>query len=59
MHIEELISPWLRIEYLLKKKTVSMKSIHDIEDSFSNRSLQLSTDRSCLLPEMYVFTLVL
>ena len=37
-----------------------MKSIHDLEDSFSDRSLRLSINRSRLLPEMYmyVFTMV-
>ena len=31
---------------------MSVKSIHDLEDSFVDKN------RSCLLPEMYVFTLV-
>ena len=32
MHVQELSSTWLRIEgFFLKKKSVSMKSIHDIE----------------------------
>ena len=40
MHMEELKSPWLRIEKKnFEEKTVSMKSIHDIEDSFYNKSL--------------------
>ena len=33
---------------------MSMKSVHDVEDSFSNRSINCPY----LLPEMYVFTLV-
>ena len=37
-----------------------MKSIRDLEDSFSDRCLWLSINRPCLLPGMYVivFTLV-
>ena len=43
------------LNIFLRKKTVSMKSIHDLEDSFSDRRLWFNP---CLLPEMYVFTLV-
>ena len=35
-----------------------MKSIHDLEDSFSYKSLWLIMNRPCLLPEMYVLSLV-
>ena len=35
-----------------------MKSIHDLEDSFSDRTLWLSIYHPCLPTEMYVFTLV-
>ena len=42
------------LKIFLGKKNVSMKSI----DSFSDKSLYLSINRPCLLPEMYVFTLV-
>ena len=42
----------------LKKKIVSMKTIHFLEDSFSDKSLWLRRNGTCLLPEMYGFTLV-
>ena len=35
-----------------------MKSIHDLEDSFSDKSLWFGINSQFLLPEMYVFTLV-
>ena len=35
MHMQEPSSPWLRVEDSLEEK----KSIHDLEDSFSNKSL--------------------
>ena len=35
-----------------------MKSIHDLKDSFSDKSLWLSINHPCLIREMYVFTLV-
>ena len=54
MHMQEFIEPWLRTEDIFEEKTVSMKSVHDVEDSFSNRSINCPY----LLPEMYVFTLV-
>ena len=37
---------------------MSRKSIHDLEDSFSDKSSCLSINCPCLLPEMFVFTLV-
>ena len=36
-----------------------MKSIHDLEDSFSDKSLGLSINRPCFLQEMYVFAPIL
>ena len=35
MHMQELSSPWLRIEDSFEEN----KSIHELEDSFSNKSL--------------------
>ena len=34
--------------------TVSMNSIYDLEDSFSDKCLLLCINRPCLLPEMFV-----
>ena len=41
MHMQELSLPWLITEdfFFKKKKNVSVKSIHDLEDSFSDKSL--------------------
>ena len=50
-----LVKNWRFFE---EEKTVSWKIIHDLEDSFSDKSLWLSINRPCLLREMYVFTLV-
>ena len=58
MHIQELGKAWLRTEDFLKRKIVSMKSIHDLDDLFSDKSLCLSINRPCLLPEMFVFTFI-
>ena len=50
MHMQELGKPSLFKNW--RKKPVSVKSIHDLEDSFADKT------RPCLHPEMYVFTLV-
>ena len=50
-----LVKNW---RFFWEKKPVSVKSIHDLEDSFSDKSLWLSINRLCLLPDMYVFAIV-
>ena len=42
MHMQKLGQPWLKTDdFLMEKKTVSIKSIHDLKDIFSDKRLYL------------------
>ena len=57
MNMQELVNLVNNWRFFLRKK-VTVKSIRDLEDSFSDKSLWLRINSPCLLPEMYVFSLV-